>query len=54
MFKGAGSLWVHSFSPLNDSNSAYLRARVVSGRITRTLHKKREECGTQLRELIGL
>jgi hypothetical protein len=54
MFKGAGSVCVHLFFPLNDSNSPYLRARVVSGRKTRTLHKNREECGTQLRELIGL
>jgi hypothetical protein len=54
MFKGAGSLCVHSFSPLNDSDSRYLRARVGSGRKTRTLRKNREECGTQLRELIDL
>jgi hypothetical protein len=48
LFKGAGFLNLDSLFPLADSDPFFLRAlRVAHGEKTRTLHKNREECGTQ-------
>jgi hypothetical protein len=48
VFKGAGFLTLYSLFPLADSDPSCLRALCVAHeRKIRTLHKNREECGTQ-------
>jgi len=48
LHKGAGFLTLPSLFPPADSDPSFLRALCVAHeRKTRTLHKNREECGTQ-------